>query len=51
MKMHLIWLITNGILIALLLKSICEQSSNVQIQFVNFFAYNVIFILILAYNR
>lgn len=46
--MNLIWLITNGILIALLLKSICERSSSVQIQFVNLFAYNVIFILILA---
>ncbi len=51
MKIHLIWLITNGILIASLLKSICERSSSVQIQFVNLFAYNVVFILILAYNR
>lgn len=44
--MRLIWLITNGILIALLLKSVCEQRAGTWFQFVNLFVYNAIFILI-----
>lgn len=46
--MRLIWLITNGVLIALLLKSVCEQRAGTRLQFVNLFVYNAIFILILA---
>ena len=46
--MRLIWLITNGILIALLLKSVCEQRAGTWLQFVNLFVYNAMFILILA---